>query len=532
MKRKTSDLGRVVMKAQYAVLCSMASLFAELSPTRAAVTEAWVQRLVPFRSSDSSGAQGVAVSSNGDVVVTGHSILSSSSPSISIDCYTAMYAAATGALLWEKRYNGPASMEDPGQAVTFDGAGNVVVTGSSRSSNRDFDFYTVKYSGLDGALLWEQRYNSQQNYDDQTVGIAVNRDGDVFVTGVSGPDSHTAKYATTDGAVIWERRCHGKATAMALDGNGNVVVTGSSFTNGNADFYTAKYAASDGTMLWDRRYNSPTNLGDFARAVATDANGDVVVTGYSHVGYDNSYVYYSAKYAASDGALLWENGYYGPGAISNNRSSAISVDGNGNVVVTGASNNDCHTVKYAASDGAMIWERRYSSPGSGPGWTVAIGVDGRDNVVVTGSSSQNGSYSTFDYYTAKYSADNGTVLWEKRYDGPVSGSDHADTSHSLAIGRDGTIVVTGTSLGILGATTCATVVYREVLPQLLIEMVSGGVRLYFTGPPGSVSLIERTTTLSHLWGVIGSAASSASGLVEFIDTNRPSGSVFYPSRTP
>ena len=51
-----------------------------------------------------------------------------------------------------------------------------------------------------------------------------------------------------------------------MDGSGNVVVTGaSSYGNGAIDFYTAKYAAADGALLWEKRYNGPANGDDRAR---------------------------------------------------------------------------------------------------------------------------------------------------------------------------------------------------------------------------------------------------------------------------
>jgi hypothetical protein len=53
------------------------------------------------------------------------------------------------------------------------------------------------------------------------------------------------------------------------------------------------------------------------------------------------------------------------------------VDGGGNVVVTG----DYHTAKYAASDGALLWEVNRSDD-----IATDLAVDGNGNVVVTGSS--------------------------------------------------------------------------------------------------------------------------------------------------
>src|SRR6185436_1193734 len=110
--------------------------------------------------------------------------------------------------------------------------------------------------------------------------------------------------------LLWEKRYNGPAnsydyaSAVALDGSGNVVVTGSSYNTNNNDYYTAKYAAADGTLLWERRYNGhgpgpgPANSDEGAFAVAVDGSGNVVVTGYSRG--TNNGDYYTAKYASAD----------------------------------------------------------------------------------------------------------------------------------------------------------------------------------------------------------------------------------------
>src|SRR5438034_962365 len=67
-----------------------------------------------------------------------------------------------------------------------------------------------------------------------------------------------------------------RAAAVAVDGSGSVVVTGASWNGTNADYYTAKYAAADGALLWEKRYNGPANSGDYARAVAVDGSDNVV----------------------------------------------------------------------------------------------------------------------------------------------------------------------------------------------------------------------------------------------------------------
>src|SRR4030095_13868812 len=111
----------------------------------------------------------------------------------------------------EKRYNGPANGLDEAYAVAVDASGNVVVTGSSGENFVPTDYYTAKYAAADGALLWEQRYNNNNRSGMSQRAVAVGGSGNVAVTGVScstngNPDYYTAKYAAADGALLWEQR--------------------------------------------------------------------------------------------------------------------------------------------------------------------------------------------------------------------------------------------------------------------------------------------------------------------------------------
>lgn len=91
-----------------------------------------------------------------------------------------------------------------------------------------------------------------------------------------------------EGVVVqWEKIYNGTGNnqdwplSAAVDSAGNVIVTGSSYgSSGNSDFYTAKYAAGDGTLLWDRRYNGPGGI-DVPEALIVDGAGNVIVTGGS-----------------------------------------------------------------------------------------------------------------------------------------------------------------------------------------------------------------------------------------------------------
>jgi hypothetical protein len=85
----------------------------------------------------------------------------------------------------------------------------------------------------------------------------------------------------------WVQRYNGPgnledhASALAIDGSGNVCVTGSSFVNGTGyDFATVVYNTS-GALQWVKRYDGPANGNDGANSIAADNLGNVYVTGSS-----------------------------------------------------------------------------------------------------------------------------------------------------------------------------------------------------------------------------------------------------------
>ncbi len=366
------------------------------------VSEKWVQRYAgPAGDYDSANA--CAVDTAGNVAVTGRS---------GSDSYTAKYRAIDGVKIWERRYHGNAGAM--GSAIAFDSLGNVVISGAAWNSSGNADYYTAKYTSATGALIWEQRYNGPDNRDDFVFGIAIDAFNNVLVTGysqryVAGPpnqgfDSFTVKYSGVGGYEMWHHRSQdGRARSIALDSQSNVIITGA---------HTIKYSPN-GVVLWD-------HTGSYSGvAVKADDLGNIVVAGTSPT---NNWDYYTAKLSSATGSILWERTYNGTGN-SFDQAVAIATDQQNNVIVTGQSNDvsgrsNFYTAKYSTFDGAILWDRRFIGPGnSNLNQPSALALDQSGNVVVTGSSwdlQGNG------IYTAKYSSTNGNILWEKWFDGTVS----------------------------------------------------------------------------------------------------------------
>ena len=214
-------------------------------------------------------------------------------------------AAAGGQVTqgWVARHNGPGIWADVANALAVDGAGNVYVTGYSYGTGADYA--TIKY-GPDGSERWVARYNGPDNSHDVANALAVDGAGDVYVTGWSwgyrtGDDYTTVKYGP-DGSEQWVARYDGpgngadEAYGLAVDGVGNVYVTGYSHGSGTGeDYATIKYGP-DGSEQWVRRYNGPGSSDDEANALAVDGSGDVYVTGRSYGGAGTDYDYATIKY--------------------------------------------------------------------------------------------------------------------------------------------------------------------------------------------------------------------------------------------
>jgi len=104
---------------------------------------------------------------------------------------------------WVARYNGPGNGTDYATALAVDSQGNVYVTGVSEGSGTGRDYATIKYDA-NGTQLWVRRYNGPGNGWDDAFALAVDRQGNVYVTGWSigsgtGDDYATIKYVPCPG---------------------------------------------------------------------------------------------------------------------------------------------------------------------------------------------------------------------------------------------------------------------------------------------------------------------------------------------
>jgi len=171
--------------------------------------------------------------------------------------YATIKYNSEGVQQWIARYDGLLKGgEDYARSIALDNSGNVYVTGESRGIlGAGTDYVTIKYNSS-GDSLWVQRYNGPSDHWDYATSIAVDAQGNVYVTGYTQNGYQDYDYTTikynTFGVQLWVQSYNGPgynnwdiARSIAVDGSGNVYVTGRSDGPGTGfDFTTIKYSQS------------------------------------------------------------------------------------------------------------------------------------------------------------------------------------------------------------------------------------------------------------------------------------------------
>lgn len=185
-----------------------------------------------------------------------------------------------GNSLWSRSYD-PATLNEV-MALTVDGDGNVIITGFGYPDPPEGATsvqFLRKYDG-DGNVVWTNENIGIHGYE-----LAVDTAGNIFVAdriGGGSPGWYSLQKYTPDGALLWDTHAEdigGLVSGLAVTAAGDVIAVGSRFDeDGAVGVWAAKFDGVDGTR---RRPVEIQLQGDrqFARDVAVDRNGDVLLAG-------------------------------------------------------------------------------------------------------------------------------------------------------------------------------------------------------------------------------------------------------------
>jgi ankyrin repeat protein len=218
------------------------------------------------------------------------------------------------------------------------------------------------------------------------------------------------------------RSQYGEGTG--IDAKGNLyVLTDDYGSNTHCDFLTVKYS-KECKKLWERRFDGRIHGRDTSSAITVDGPGNVCVTGQvqlrENVNDGKAFGCATIKYD-KDGKQLWAALYETSSGKSPSLNS-IAVDNDGNVYLTGSD-----TVKYD-EDGKELWAI------SDDGAAIKPGLFG--DVYVVGNQSGRGTFTTRKYNSC------GKLLWDATYSGEKPTYRFA---RALAVDDTGAVCVFGSS---------------------------------------------------------------------------------------
>ncbi|MFN8546959.1 MAG: SBBP repeat-containing protein [Candidatus Eisenbacteria bacterium] len=276
--------------------------------------------------------------------------------------------------------------------------------------------------------------------------------------------------------------------SSAVDSDGNVFVVGLTISsqfpstvgaydpsyNGFGDVFVSKFSPA-GNLLWSSFLGGTSTNFDYGYAVAIDANGQPIVTGYTFSAdfpttqgaYDRAHHpaadAFVAKLSANGSQLLWSTFL---GGDSNDIGYSVALDSAGRPVVGGRTlSNDFPLTNGVAQpypageeDGFLA---KLSSDGSTLAWSTYFGgelydgieevaLDVEDHPVVLGFTASNFFPTTpgvqdeswngglYDAFVAQFTADGHALGWSR-----YLGGSEADYGTALALDASGNVFVAG-----------------------------------------------------------------------------------------
>jgi len=211
---------------------------------------------------------------------------------------------------------------------------------------------------------------------------------------------------------------------IAMDNSGNIFITGESTRTNNPqtnyDYATIKLNAG-GEQMWVKRFN--TGINDYVKAITTDNDGNVYVTGQSEgiaevIKYD------------TDGHEIWTSGMLNGNPID------IATDDSGYIYITGEKYyDDFFLFKYDGT-GKVIWHRYINSTFLEHVLITKLTLH-KNRILLTGTSHTD---STDDDGLLLAYDNNGILLWENTYNGKFNDQDRF---FSISIDTNNSILVTG-----------------------------------------------------------------------------------------
>ena len=390
---------------------------------------------------------------------------------------------------------------------------------------------------------WTQLLGTTES--DQATSISIAADGSIYITGFtfgdldgqinSGRDDAFISKYNSDGLEEWTQLLgtteSDQATSISTAGDGSIYITGFTYgdldgqiNSGGSDAFISKYNG-DGLKEWTQLLG--TTEWDSVKSISTAADGSIYITGFTYGDLDGQINSggsdaFISKYNG-DGLKEWTQLL---GTTEWDQGQSISTAADGSIYIMGGTGGNLDG--HINSGGSAGFITKYNSDGSKE-WTQLLGASGSTIITAAdGSIYQTGS--TFgdldgqtnsgghDVFISKYNGD-GLKEWTQ-----LLGTTEWDQGQSISTAADGSIYITGVTLGDLDEQTNSGG-FDIFISKYSLNSVTTDVLMTSTNVDENVSAGSVVATLSstdedagdtHTYSLVNGTGSSDNGSFEIV----------------
>ena len=458
-------------------------------------------------SSQSTNGQGgsVAMDTDGDFVVTWTSYGAQDGSGSNV--YAQRYNAAGVKQGFEFLVNTTTTNDQRFSTVAMDADGDFVVTWTSNLQDGSGQgVYAQRYNKAGLKQLGEFRVNTYTIGDQKDSKVAMDADGDFVVTWTSNKQdlSENGVYAQRYNAAGVKQGGEFRvntftggyqdSATVAMDADGDFVVTWSSNDGSNSGIYAQRYNAAGVARGVEFRVNTYTTKDQKFSTVAMDADGDFVVTWTSNLQDGSGQGVYAQRYSAA-GVQQGVEFLVNTTTANSEYNSTVAMDAAGDFVVTWTSN-------LQDGNGYGVYAQRYNAAGVKQGveflvntyttnaqYKPTVAMDAAGDFVVTWSSNlQDGSE---------------LGVYAKRYQSV------RQTAMGTALNDEFTLIYSATSVAITISTNKGPTTSLGTFP------LSSPLRLFGLAGTDSVQVVGTAGSDTY---VVSSSGGSINGAVLMLDS--------------